>query len=46
VARISRKVTDTLGLRAGEHVLDAGCGPGETAVYLAREFGVRSPESR
>jgi ubiquinone/menaquinone biosynthesis C-methylase UbiE len=27
VARISRKVTDTLGLRAGEHVLDAGCGP-------------------
>jgi ubiquinone/menaquinone biosynthesis C-methylase UbiE len=41
VARISRKVTDTLGLRAGEHVLDAGCGPGETAVYLAREFGVR-----
>jgi len=41
VARISRKVTDTLGLRAGEHVLDAGCGPGETAVYLARRFQVR-----
>jgi ubiquinone/menaquinone biosynthesis C-methylase UbiE len=41
VARISRKVTDTLGLRAGEHLLDAGCGPGETAVYLARQFEVR-----
>jgi ubiquinone/menaquinone biosynthesis C-methylase UbiE len=41
VHRITRKVSDTLGLRAGEHVLDAGCGPGETAVYLAREFGVR-----
>ncbi|RLK09676.1 methyltransferase family protein [Micromonospora sp. M71_S20] len=41
VARISRKVTDTLGLRAGEHVLDAGCGPGETAVSLARQYGVR-----
>jgi ubiquinone/menaquinone biosynthesis C-methylase UbiE len=40
VSRISRKVTDTLGLRSGEHVLDAGCGPGETAVYLARTFGV------
>lgn len=40
VHRISRKVTDTLGLRAGERVLDAGCGPGETAVYLATEFDV------
>jgi|SRR5215213_6872053 len=41
VHRITRKVTDTLGLRAGEHVLDAGCGPGETALYLARTHGVR-----
>lgn len=40
VHRISRKVTDTLGLRAGERVLDAGCGPGETAVYLATEYDV------
>ncbi|MEU8266658.1 methyltransferase domain-containing protein [Sphaerisporangium sp. NPDC049002] len=40
VHRISRKVTDTLGLRPGERVLDAGCGPGETAVYLAKNFGV------
>jgi ubiquinone/menaquinone biosynthesis C-methylase UbiE len=41
VHRMTRKVTDTLGLRAGEHVLDAGCGPGETAVGLASRFGVR-----
>jgi ubiquinone/menaquinone biosynthesis C-methylase UbiE len=41
IERISRKVTDTLGLRAGEHLLDAGCGPGKTAVALARQVGVR-----
>ncbi|GAA1272627.1 27-O-demethylrifamycin SV methyltransferase [Sphaerisporangium rubeum] len=41
VHRVSRKVADTLGLRPGEHVLDAGCGPGATAVFLARTFGVR-----
>ncbi|MEH1028540.1 methyltransferase domain-containing protein [Micromonospora profundi] len=41
VRRIGRKVTETLGLREGEHVLDAGCGPGETAVMLARTYGVR-----
>jgi ubiquinone/menaquinone biosynthesis C-methylase UbiE len=41
VHRMTRKVTDTLGLRAGEHVLDAGCGPGETAIHLARRFGAR-----
>jgi ubiquinone/menaquinone biosynthesis C-methylase UbiE len=41
VHRMTRKVTDTLGLRAGEHVLDAGCGPGETAIHLATRFGVR-----
>jgi ubiquinone/menaquinone biosynthesis C-methylase UbiE len=41
VHRISRKVTETLGLRPGEHVLDAGCGPGETAVFLAKQYGVR-----
>ncbi|QVJ02387.1 methyltransferase domain-containing protein [Nocardiopsis eucommiae] len=41
VHRITRKVTDTLGLRPGEHLLDAGCGPGETAVYLTTEFGAR-----
>jgi ubiquinone/menaquinone biosynthesis C-methylase UbiE len=41
VGRISRKVGDTLGLRPGEHLLDAGCGPGETAIHLARTAGVR-----
>ncbi|MQS06133.1 SAM-dependent methyltransferase [Streptomyces alkaliphilus] len=41
VRRITRKVTETLGLRSGEHVLDAGCGPGETALFLARDHGVR-----
>ncbi|MFF0430225.1 SAM-dependent methyltransferase [Streptomyces sp. NPDC004520] len=41
VHRITRKVTDVLGLRAGEHVLDAGCGSGEASLYLARRHGVR-----
>ncbi len=41
VARITRKVTDTLGLRPGEHVLDAGCGPGTTALSMAERFGVQ-----
>ncbi|MET8144075.1 methyltransferase domain-containing protein [Sphaerisporangium sp. NPDC005288] len=41
VHRISRKVAETLGLRPGERVLDAGCGPGETAVFLARNYGAR-----
>lgn len=41
VHRITTKVTDTLGLRPGEQVLDAGCGPGETAVHLARTRQVR-----
>ncbi|MFC4057201.1 methyltransferase domain-containing protein [Planomonospora corallina] len=40
VHRITRKVTDTLGLRPGERLLDAGCGPGETAVFLAGRYGV------
>ncbi len=39
VARITRKVTDTLGLRPGERVLDAGCGPGTTAIGMAERFG-------
>ncbi|CRK59454.1 gamma-tocopherol methyltransferase @ delta-tocopherol methyltransferase [Alloactinosynnema sp. L-07] len=39
--RITRKVTATLGLRADEHLLDAGCGPGETAIYVAKEFGAK-----
>lgn len=39
--RITRKVGDGIGLRAGERVLDAGCGVGGPAVQLYREFGVR-----
>lgn len=39
VNRITRKVTATLGLQPGERVLDAGCGPGETAIHMAREYG-------
>lgn len=41
VHRITCKVTDTLGLRPGEHVLDAGCGPGEAALFLARRHRVK-----
>ncbi|MBN3933096.1 class I SAM-dependent methyltransferase [Streptomyces verrucosisporus] len=41
VHRVTRKVTGTLGLRPGERVLDAGCGPGETALFLARRYGAR-----
>ncbi|WDZ83485.1 SAM-dependent methyltransferase [Micromonospora cathayae] len=41
VHRMSRKVCETLGLRPGERLLDAGCGPGQTAVYLAQTYGVR-----
>src|SRR6266540_5167238 len=40
VHRTTVKVTDTLGLRPGAKVLDAGCGPGSTALYLAERFGV------
>lgn len=40
VHRITRRLADSLGLRPGERLLDAGCGPGETAVHLAREHGV------
>jgi ubiquinone/menaquinone biosynthesis C-methylase UbiE len=37
--RITRKVADALGLRAGDRVLDAGCGPGATAILMAKETG-------
>lgn len=40
-ARLTRKIVDTLNLRPGEHVLDAGCGPGAPAVLIASEYGVR-----
>ena len=39
--RLTRKVADALGLRAGEHLLDAGCGPGAPALQIAEETGAR-----
>ncbi|HUZ25799.1 MAG TPA: methyltransferase domain-containing protein [Streptosporangiaceae bacterium] len=39
--RVTRKVVDALGLRRGEHVLDAGCGVGAPGVLVARETGAR-----
>ncbi|WP_433386235.1 SAM-dependent methyltransferase [Micromonospora sp. KLBMP9576] len=39
--RITRRVGAAIGLRSGEHVLDAGCGVGAPAVQLAEEYGVR-----
>jgi cyclopropane fatty-acyl-phospholipid synthase-like methyltransferase len=41
VRRVTRRVTDSLGLRAGERLLDAGCGPGATAIQVAEETGAR-----
>lgn len=40
-ARLTRKIVDTLGLRPGEHLLDAGCGAGAPAVLIANEYGVQ-----
>lgn len=40
-ARLTRKIVDTLGLRSGEHVLDAGCGAGASAAQIASEYGAR-----
>ncbi|WP_410648413.1 SAM-dependent methyltransferase [Amycolatopsis sp. cmx-4-54] len=37
--RITRKVADTLYLRPGERLLDAGCGVGAPAVLVAKETG-------
>lgn len=39
--RLTRKIVDTLGLRRGQHLLDAGCGVGAPAVQIAGEYGVR-----
>jgi len=40
-ARLTRKTADTLGLRKGENVLDAGCGAGAEATQVAEEYGVQ-----
>ena len=37
--RLTRKVVDTLGLRPGETLLDAGCGSGAATVHIAQEYG-------
>jgi cyclopropane fatty-acyl-phospholipid synthase-like methyltransferase len=37
--RISHRVADSLGVGAGSRILDAGCGPGATAILIARETG-------
>ena len=39
--RLTRKVVDTLGLRPGEKVLDAGCGSGAATVHIADEYGAQ-----
>jgi len=37
--RLTRKIVDSLGLRPGENLLDAGCGLGAPAIHIASEYG-------
>ena len=39
--RLTRKVVDTLGLRRGETLLDAGCGLGTASIHIADEYGAQ-----
>lgn len=39
--RITSRVVEALGLRPGEHVLDAGCGMGTPAIWIAGHSKVR-----
>lgn len=39
--RSTEQLGNWLGLRRGERVLDIACGPGRSAVHLARTFGCR-----
>ncbi|AUI61785.1 cyclopropane-fatty-acyl-phospholipid synthase family protein [Amycolatopsis sp. BJA-103] len=39
--RLTRKVVDTLGLRGGENLLDAGCGLGAAAIHIVGEYGAQ-----
>ncbi len=37
---MNRALADRIGMRPGQRVLDAGCGVGGSALWLAREGGV------
>lgn len=39
--RITRRVVETLGLGPGDHLLDAGCGMGAPAIWIAEQTGAR-----
>ncbi|MCA9402823.1 MAG: class I SAM-dependent methyltransferase [Candidatus Omnitrophica bacterium] len=39
--REDRYLAEEAGITANDHVLDAGCGVGGSAIYLARTFGCR-----
>lgn len=39
--RITRRVADSLGVGEHDHLLDAGCGPGASALLIAEETGAR-----
>ncbi len=38
---MNERLADRLDLKAGDHVLDAGCGIGGSSIWLAENFGVR-----
>jgi ubiquinone/menaquinone biosynthesis C-methylase UbiE len=37
---LTRRLGEMIGLKSGDRVLDVASGPGTTALFLAREFGV------
>ncbi len=39
VLNMNRQLADWAGIKAGDHVLDAGCGVGGSCIWLARERG-------
>lgn len=41
LANMNRELAIRAGLRGGDRVLDAGCGVGGSAIWLARELGAR-----